>query len=63
MFQAVSGNQSRVFYAPGLGIPLIKKSIYSDVYATSITFLFINLKVIIDKNISLCFSKRPLDTH
>lgn len=27
MFQAVSGNQSRVFSTPGLGIPLIKKSI------------------------------------
>ena len=31
MFQAVSGSQSRVFSTPGLGIPLIKKSISSAV--------------------------------
>lgn len=63
IFQAVSGSQSRVFSTPGLGIPLIKKSISSGVYATSITFLFISLNVIIDKKISLCFSKSPLETH
>jgi hypothetical protein len=63
MFHEISGSQSRVFSAPGRGIPLIKKSISYWVYATSMFFFPINLKVIIDRKISLCFSNNPRETH